>query len=238
MVMIKSKISRITQPKTRKKSPVRRTRSPMAVTFMTSPTLYGNDGSPGQELAEASDVHQDIRMWLALKRCCEKSFFFSSKENSKREKRNMFFFFFPGGGVGWGGGNQKKEKGGKAKLTQIFSWSATRWWDIFNLEWNVPNSPRFSCVLASRKTVGYQFFQTFFVWLNTGGFPFVIDLEGDKKLGFWKVPLALPQISFRKSWKVLRGGRKLQETSGKFRLWIRDSNSVSLAGFGYEVIII
>jgi len=73
-------------------------------------------------------------------------------------------------------------------------------------------------VLASRKTVGYQFFQTFFVWLNTGGFPFVIDLEGDKKLGFWKVPLALPQISFRKSWKVLRGGRKLQETSGKFRL--------------------
>lgn len=52
----------------------------------------------------------------------------------------------------------------------------------FNLERNVPNLSRILCVFASRKNVGYQFFQTFFVWLNTGGFPFVIDLEADKKL--------------------------------------------------------
>ena len=68
--------------------------------------------------------------------------------------------------------------------------------------------------------MGYQFSQTFFVWLNTGGFPFIIDLEADKKLevGVWKVPLALPQISFRKSGKVLKGGQKVAGNFWKFRV--------------------
>lgn len=172
MVMIKSKISRITQPKKNQKKRKNITSQKSRVTDgsdlydITSRVNGTLPGFSGQELAEASDVHQDIRMWLAQNGAVKNSVFFSE----------TFFV------RGVGGGGTKRKKVAMPSLPEFSAEVPLNDIGNFNLERNVPNLSRILCVFASRKNVGYQFFQTFFVWLNTGGFPFVIDLEADKKL--------------------------------------------------------
>ena len=184
----------------------------------------------GQELAEASDVHQDIRMWLAQNGAVKNPVVFSSKENSKREKRNFFFFWV----VGWGG----QPKRSRVAMPSLPEFSAEvplndekfqSWKERAQLVKN------FLCVFASRKTWGTNFCPTFFVWLNTGGSLLLLLIwrrTRSWKLGFWHVPLALPQISFRKSWKVLRGGQKVAGNFWKIPIMNPGfKNLVSLAGF-------
>ena len=88
--------------------------------------------------------------------------------------------------------------------------------------------------------MGHQILQTFFVWLNTGGFPFVIDLEADKKLEVGVLARAIGIATHQLSQvrESLKGGAescwKLLEIpimNPGFK------NLVSLAGLGYEVTI-
>ena len=168
MVMIKSKISRITQPKTRKQitSQKNQVTGSSDLYDITSPVNGTLPGFSGQELAEASDVHQDIRMWLAQNGAVKNPVVFSSKELQEREPKH--FFFFGGGGVGVGA--TKKKEGGNAKLTRI----------------EVPlNDETFQSVcLPQEKTWGTNFFKDFCL-VQHWWFPFCYWFGGGQEVGSW-----------------------------------------------------
>lgn len=188
----------------RKKTPVRRNRSPVAVTLWHHQPVNGNDGLPWAGTGRGfrrSSRHSHV---TCPKRRCENRVFFS-KELQERNQT----FFFPGDG------GAKKEKGGNAKLTRI----------------KLNPTPQGCGVLFPRNTWGTNFSKQFCL-VKHWWFPFLIEnLEaGPQEVGVWKVPLC------RLAWPTHQLSQ-VMETCGNSD-YERDSNSVSLAGFGYEVIII
>lgn len=171
MVMIKSKISRITQPKKKKKhhqseEPGHRWQWPLWHHQPGKRHVAGFFWAGTGRGFRRSSRHSHV---TCPKRCCEKFRFFL---------RNIFC---PGGG----GGGYKKKEGGNAKLTRIFSWSATKWYRKFQ-SWKERAQlvKNFVCVCFKKKR-GVPIFSNIFCLVKHWRFPFCYWFGGRQEVGSW-----------------------------------------------------
>ena len=171
---------------------------------MPSPTFWAGTGRGFRRSSRHSDV-------TCPKTVLWKIPFFFSKELQEGEPTHFFF----GGLVG----QPKRNKVAMPSLPEFSAWSATKWWEIFNLERNVPNLSRILCVFASRKTVfkknrGVPIFPNIFCLIKHWWFPFRYWFGGGQEVGVLEsaIGIATDQLSqVRESLKGAESCSKLLE---------------------------